>query len=105
MSKPSQSTNSNLKKPISRETLYELAWSEPMLSIGKKFGVSSSYLARVYSRLNVPRPAPGHWSKIAAGKSTYQPPLPESEPGYEIEWDRYNQGPTIKSAQTHSPST
>jgi len=74
-----------------------------MLSIGKKFGVSSSYLARIYSRLNVPRPAPGHWSKIAADKYTYQPPLPEAEPDYEVEWDRYNQGPTIKAPKPVAP--
>jgi hypothetical protein len=53
--------------PVSREKLYEMAWSEPMTSIAKKFEVSSSYLARVYTLLNVPRPSPGYWSKIAAG--------------------------------------
>ncbi|MEH6502717.1 MAG: hypothetical protein V7682_02315 [Cycloclasticus sp.] len=64
----SEEPNKQDKKPISREALYELAWAEPMTSIGKKLGVSSSYLARIYTRLNVPRPAAGYWAKVAADK-------------------------------------
>ncbi len=71
----------------SREELYEMAWSEPMTAIGKRLGVSSSYLARVYTKLNVPRPAPGYWAKVAAGKPVKKPPLPEPEVGSEVAWD------------------
>ena len=98
----SEEPNKQDKKPISREALYELAWAEPMTSIGKKLGVSSSYLARIYTRLNVPRPAAGYWAKVAAGKPPHKPPLPEVELGYETEWDRYNQAPQIK---TSTPTT
>lgn len=34
--------------PVSREKLYEMAWSEPMTAVGRYFDVSSSYLARLY---------------------------------------------------------
>lgn len=47
---------------VSREDLYELAWSVPMIKVAEKFSVSGSYMARVYSALNVPRPAPGYWT-------------------------------------------
>tara|TARA_R110002074_G_scaffold373069_1_gene548747 strand:+ start:33271 stop:34563 length:1293 start_codon:yes stop_codon:yes gene_type:complete len=95
----SEEPNKQDKKPISREALYELAWAEPMTSIGKKLGVSSSYLARIYTRLNVPRPAAGYWAKVAAGKPPHKPPLPDVELGYETEWDRYNQAPQIKTSR------
>lgn len=37
----------NNENPINRETLYERVWSEPMLKVAARFGVSSSYMARV----------------------------------------------------------
>lgn len=82
--------------PISREALYDLAWSQPMTSIGKQMGVSSSYLARVYTRLNIPRPPVGYWAKIEAGKAVPKPPLPDIKPGEEDSWDRYNDAPLMK---------
>lgn len=39
-----------------REGLYSLVWSEPMLKVAARFGVSSSYMARICTVLNVPRP-------------------------------------------------
>jgi hypothetical protein len=39
--------------PISREDLYELVWSAPMLKVAPRFSVSSSYMARVCRLLNV----------------------------------------------------
>lgn len=79
--------------PISRETLYELAWSQPMTSIAKMFDVSSSYLARLYTKLEVPKPAPGYWAKVAAGKTVTKPELPDPKPSTLLEWDRYNDAP------------
>lgn len=77
--------------PVSREKLYEMAWSEPMTAIGRYFEVSSSYLARIYTHLNVPRPAPGYWAKIAHGKPASKPALPVALPGQELGWDRNNE--------------
>ena len=45
---------------ISRKALYEMVWSEPMLKVAARFGVSSSYMARVCTVLNVPRPERGY---------------------------------------------
>lgn len=39
---------------VTRETLYEEVWAEPMTKVAARYGVSSSFLARVCERLNVP---------------------------------------------------
>ena len=74
--------------PVSREALYEMVWSEPMLRVAARFGVSSSYMARVCTLLNVPRPERGYWAKLAVGKAPKQPQLPEPRPGDPLEWTR-----------------
>ena len=45
---------------VTREALYELAWSTPMIRVAEKFEVSGSYLARVCAELRVPRPERGY---------------------------------------------
>lgn len=74
--------------PISRETLYQLVWSEPMLKVAAHFGVSSSYMARVCTALNVPRPAAGYWGKAAVGRAPATPVLPQARPGDQLTWTR-----------------
>ncbi|MBX3707085.1 MAG: hypothetical protein KF911_10700 [Pseudomonadales bacterium] len=74
--------------PVSREALYGMIWSEPMLRVAAQFGVSSIYMARVSTLLNVPRPERGYWAKLAVGKAPKQPPLPEPRPGDPLEWTR-----------------
>ncbi|NOV23410.1 hypothetical protein E5S69_07630 [Cupriavidus necator] len=73
---------------VSRESLYELVWAESMLKVAARFGVSSSYLARVCTLLNVPRPARGYWAKLAVGKESPKPNLPDARPGDELVWAR-----------------
>jgi hypothetical protein len=74
------------RKPVTRQALYELAWEVPMLRIGQRFGVSSSYLARVFTELKVPRPSPGYWAQREFGKSPPRPELPPSQAGDLTEW-------------------
>lgn len=74
--------------PVSRDALYEMVWSEPMLRVAARFDMSSSYMARVCTLLNVPRPERGYWAKLAVGKAPKQPPLPEPRPGDPLEWTR-----------------
>ena len=73
---------------LTREALYELVWFEPMLKVAARFGVSSSYMARICTLLNVPRPERGYWAKLAAGKVPKQPALPDPQPGDQLEWSR-----------------
>lgn len=96
--------------PITREALYELVWSEPMLKVGKRFDVSSSYMARVCTQLRVPRPERGYWAKLAVGQAPKKPPLPEAMPGGELVWARNGEQhiysrprPTLPAAPRMSP--
>ncbi|SEH15681.1 hypothetical protein SAMN05428974_1496 [Sphingopyxis sp. YR583] len=73
---------------VSREDLYQLVWSEPISKIAVRFDVSGSYLARICTLLNVPRPERGYWAKLAVGKAPPQCPLPEALPGDPIEWSQ-----------------
>jgi hypothetical protein len=73
---------------VSREELYELVWSMPMVKVGERFRVSGSYMARVCSVLRVPRPERGYWAKLAVGKAPEKPPLPDAQPGDQISWSQ-----------------
>lgn len=86
--KSSNQDKNSVVLPITREALYAKVWTQPMTTLAIEFGVSSSYLARVCSRMNVPRPERGYWAMLAAGKSVVQPPLPDAGPDAEPVWNR-----------------
>lgn len=79
---------------VTREELYKFVWSMPMLKVADQFGVSSSYMARVCTALNVPRPERGYWAKKAVGKAPPQEPLPDAQPGELSSWSRGGELPT-----------
>ncbi|WP_413989099.1 hypothetical protein ACMDCR_24325 [Labrys okinawensis] len=79
---------------VGREELYELVWSKPMLRVAEQFQVSSSYMARVCTALNVPRPAAGYWAKAAVGKAPPRDPFPEARPGDLVSWTRDGELPS-----------
>lgn len=78
---------------ITRQDLYELVWSTPMIRVAEKFEVSGSYLARVCTELRVPRPERGYWAKLAVGQSPLRPALPEPLPGDPVVWSRTGELP------------
>lgn len=65
-------------------------WSEPMIRVAERFGVSGSYLARVCEVMRVPRRDRGYWQKLAVGKAPPPEPLPEAMPGDHLSGDRTN---------------
>jgi hypothetical protein len=79
---------------ISREELYRLVWSMPMVKVAEQHKVSGSYLARICMLLNVPRPGLGYWAKLAVGKAPPPEPLPEARPGDLMHWSRGEQLPS-----------
>lgn len=76
---------------IARDELYRLVWSQPMIRVAEQFDVSGSYLARICTLLNVPRPARGYWAKLAVGKAPAQTPLPAAQPGDPLHWSQDGQ--------------
>jgi hypothetical protein len=60
---------------LSREELYELVWSKPIVELAKDFGLSDVALAKRCRRLAVPVPGRGYWARIAAGQTPRQAPL------------------------------
>src|SRR5688572_19949769 len=73
---------------VDRERLYEEVWAEPMTKVAARYGVSSSFLARVCERLNVPRPGRGYWAQLEVGRAPAKPVLPGARLGDELEWSR-----------------
>jgi hypothetical protein len=71
---------------ISREELYEQVWAEPMLRVAERYKVSSSYMARVCTILNVPRPKVGYWARHDVGRAPPKQALPKALPGDQLEW-------------------
>ena len=65
---------------LSREDLYELAWSKPLRELAKDFGISDVALAKRCRRLGIPVPGRGYWARVDAGQRPYRPKLPSREP-------------------------
>ena len=86
---------------VSRDELYRLVWAEPMTKAAKQFDVSGSYLARVCTLLNVPRPERGYWAKLAVGKTARQMPLPPAQPGDPLHWSK--DGERISAPKPKAP--
>jgi hypothetical protein len=61
--------------------------------VAARYEVSSSFLARVCQRLNVPRPPRGYWAQRAVGIRLKPAPLPPPAPGQELEWGRDGEAP------------
>lgn len=86
---------------VSRDELYRLVWSEPMTKMAERFDVSGSYLARVCTLLNVPRPERGYWAKLAVGKAPPQVPLPAPQPGDPLHWSK--EGEPVAAPRPQAP--
>lgn len=63
------------------EQLYDRAqllaevWAEPLTVVARRYGLSNVGIAKLCTRLNIPRPAQGYWAKQAAGKSVPAVPV------------------------------
>ncbi|MCC6207515.1 MAG: hypothetical protein IT488_05125 [Gammaproteobacteria bacterium] len=66
---------------ISRQELYEEIWSEPVATVAKRYGISDVGLAKLCSRLDIPRPGRGYWEKKRHDRAPRRPPLPKLKDG------------------------
>lgn len=62
---------------FSRQQLYDLVWSSPMLSVAKTVGLSDVGLAKACKKADIPIPPRGYWAKLKAGKNVVRLDLPK----------------------------
>lgn len=61
---------------FTRQELYDLVWSEPMIKVAARFGISGRGLAKACEKAGIPVPERGYWAKIQAGHKITKPALP-----------------------------
>ncbi|TKB95739.1 hypothetical protein [Pedobacter cryophilus] len=64
---------------FNRRQLYELVWSESLLSISKRYNISDVGLRKACIRMDIPLPDSGYWSKVRAGKQVEVKPFLDNE--------------------------
>ena len=64
---------------FTRQELYDLVWSEPMIKLGARYGISGNGLAKACRRANIPVPERGYWAKLQAGRKALKAPLPPAK--------------------------
>lgn len=74
------------KIQLTRKDLYEQVWSEPMIKLSKRYGLSDVGLRKRCKKLNIPVPALGYWRKKEVGKAGPPPPLPSFDGDEAIEF-------------------
>jgi len=69
---------------ITRKELYGLVWSEPMIRLASRYGISDVALAKTCRKHDIPRPPRRYWAKKQFGKSPRKTPLPNPSDGSSI---------------------
>jgi hypothetical protein len=65
---------------FTRQELFELVWSEPMIKLAARYGISGNGLAKACRKADVPVPERGYWNRLQAGHKVKRTPLPEAGP-------------------------
>jgi len=68
----------NQVKTYTREELYELVWSKPMIKLAKEFGLSDKGLSKKCKKHKIPVPPVGYWVKLQNGKRVIKAKLRKS---------------------------
>src|SRR4051812_4401780 len=66
---------------LTRQQLYDRAWTTPLDNLAKNLGLSGRGLGKLCDRHNIPVPPRGWWAKKAAGHRVRQTPLPAAGAG------------------------
>ncbi|EAQ31548.1 hypothetical protein OS145_09685 [Idiomarina baltica OS145] len=61
---------------ITRESLYNEVWAEPVSRVAPRYGISGVALGKVCRKHKIPLSPRGYWAKINAGHSPKKIPLP-----------------------------
>lgn len=65
---------------ISRKDLYDLVWSEPLVTLAARFKISDVALRKTCQKAAIPTPERGYWARKDAGQKCPVPSLPERPP-------------------------
>lgn len=66
---------------LTREELYERVWSKPATKLAAEFGISDVALGKICRKLDIPKPFPGYWQRIASGYTVQRTTLPALKAG------------------------
>jgi len=61
---------------LTRQNLYELVWSKPMLHIARDYNMTDTGIRKYCKRYDIPTPTSGYWMKLAHKKPVRRKPLP-----------------------------
>ncbi len=60
-----------------REPLYNEVWSEPVITVAKRYRMSDNGLRKHCKKLGIPLPPAGYWARVKAGQKVSRPALPK----------------------------
>ena len=66
-----------MNKELTREELFFLVWERRSQEVARELGISDVALGKRCKKLQVPKPLPGYWAKVKAGKRPRKPILKE----------------------------
>lgn len=66
---------------LSRKELYEMVWSQPILTLSKMYEITGSGLRKICVKMDIPLPKAGHWQRIQHKKPVLVKPLPSEYSG------------------------
>jgi hypothetical protein len=66
-------------EPLSRDELYRQVWSEPMVRVAQRLGLSDRGLAKICERHRIPVPPRGWWARKRSGQAVRRTPLPKGD--------------------------
>lgn len=66
---------------LTREALYERIWEQPATKLAAEFGISDVALGKICRKLDIPKPFPGYWQRIASGYTVNKSALPALKTG------------------------
>ena len=76
-----------------REKLYNEVWTDPVVEVAKRYGISDVALRKRCKAISIPLPPRGYWEKLRAGQEVYKSDLPAVTGelknivhGYAIKW-------------------
>ena len=89
-----------MRQNLSREELFALVWEKPTSEVAKELGVSDVAVAKLCTRLQVPKPPRGYWARVQSGQVPRRPPLV----AFREEIDRHRrEDARARAAQSLSP--